>query len=318
VSERTEKGHFKSIFEMAERLESKYINKKSIENLALAGAFDGFKNLHRAMFFTVDGEGQTLTDKVIKYCNQKNNTNDLQASLFMGNDEVMVAEPKISVVEPWTALEQLAREKEVVGFYISGHPLDDYKLVLKHRCNIDCSKLKSGIENYRNKDLFFGGVVTSFENRTSKNGNPFGKLIIEDYHGNIDLAFFGKDYVEFNKYMMKGLFVFVKARVQERYMQPGNWELKILKIDLLQEIKNKAFNQIKLSMKLNDLNQQLVQHLEELINQHKGTSTLEFLIEDDDTKQNLKLFSKKNKISIDQDLIFELEKHSEMKVELVS
>ncbi|MDI1354223.1 MAG: DNA polymerase III subunit alpha [bacterium] len=317
VNERNENGNFVSVFDLAARLDTKAINKKSLEGLALAGAFDSFDQVHRAMFFVPDQEGITLTERIIRYGNQKNLGNDTtQASLFGGDHAIEVSEPLLPKIEPWSALEQLGKEKEVVGFFISGHPLDPYKLVIEHRCNASCTQLKAGLEPFKNREVIFGGIITGFENRTSKTGNAFGKLIIEDYSGSVELMLFGKDFVEYNKFMVQGLFVFVKARVQERYNQPGSLEIKLSKIELLDEVKKNAFNVIRLKIKLNNLDQTVVSKLEALMNRFEGKSSLEFYVEDEDMHQNLKLFSKKNKIAIDSDFLLELEKFPDVKYDL--
>src|SRR5690606_39095095 len=168
-------GKFVSVFDMALRLDSKALNKKSIEGLALAGAFDTFEGIHRAMFFDPDPDGTTLTDRMIKYANQRNLGSDSsQASLFGGDDAIEITEPQLPKVGPWSALDQLSREKEVVGFFISGHPLDPFKLVITHRCNANCAQLEAGLEPFRGREVTFGGIITGCENRTSKTGNAFG------------------------------------------------------------------------------------------------------------------------------------------------
>ncbi|MDX2171782.1 MAG: DNA polymerase III subunit alpha [Bacteroidota bacterium] len=318
IEERNKNGKFTTIFDVAKRLDSKSINKKSIEGLALAGGFDAFEGLHRAMFFTPDVDGQTLTDKMIKYSNQMSLGNDTsQASLFGGEDEIEITEPQLpSKIEPWSALEQLSREKEVVGFFISGHPLDPYKLIIEHRCNANCAQLKAGLEPFKNRDIMFGGVVVDFENRTSKMGKAFGKIVIEDYLGNLEIMLFGKDFVEYSKYMSKGLFILVRAKVQDRYNQPGSLELKINKVELLEEVKKTAFNTIKVKVKLSKINDELVAKLDELANQNSGNSNIEFFIEDEDQKQNIKLFSKKNKIEINDAFILEMDKLVDLNYEL--
>lgn len=319
IDQRNENGKFSSVFDLAQRLDSKSINKKSLEGLALAGGFDSFEGIHRAMFFVPDiADGLTLTDKMIKYSNQMSNGADTsQASLFGGEDEIEISEPQLPTkVEPWSALEQLSREKEVVGFFISGHPLDPYKVVIEHRCNANCAQLKAGLEPFKNREVIFGGIVTGFENRTSKTGNAFGKLIIEDYNGSVELMLFGKDFIEYNKYMVQGLFIFVKARVQERYNQPGSLEIKLSKIELLDEVKTNAFNLIKLKVKLDHVNDILILKLDTLMNQNNGKSSVEFYVEDESTKQNIKLFSKKNKVVIDTGFLAELDKITDLQYEL--
>jgi DNA polymerase-3 subunit alpha len=318
IEERNKNGKFTSLFDLAKRLDSKNINKRSLEGLALAGGFDAFEGVHRAMFFTVDNDGQTLTDKLIKYSNQMSLGNDTsQASLFGGDDEIEITEPQLPTkIEAWSALEQLSREKEVVGFFISGHPLDPYKLILEHRCNANCAQLKAGLEPFKNRDIIFGGIVSDCENRTSKMGKAFGKIVIEDYFGTTEIMLFGKDFVEFNKYMSKGLFIFVKAKVQERYNQPGSLEIKLNKIDLLEEVKKTAFNTLKVKVKLNNLNDSLVIKLDNLITKNVGNSNLEFYIEDEEQKQNVKLFSKKSKIEINDTLLYEIDKLVDLHYEL--
>ena len=317
VAERHANGIFKSVFDLTARLDGKTINKKSVEGLALSGAFDSFENMHRAMFFTPDADGATLTDRMIRYGNQKNLGNDTsQSSLFGEENEVEISEPRLPQVERWSALEELSREKEVVGFFISGHPLDPYRAILDHRCNANCAQLKAGLEPFKNREVIFGGIITGFENRTSKTGNAFGKLIVEDYFGSTELMLFGKDFVEYNKYMVQGLFVFVRARVQERFRQPGSLEIKLSKIELLESVKENAFNLIRLKVKLNALNDNLIVKLDTLMTKHVGKSNVEFYVEDEDMKQNIKLFSKKNKIAIDSEFLLELDKLTEVKYDL--
>ena len=317
VEERKINGPYNNLFDLAARLDSKSINKKSVEGLALSGAFDSFENIHRAMFFNLDKDGTTLTDKMIKFGNQKNLGNDTsQSSLFSEENEIEVFEPKLPEVEKWTAIESLSREKEVVGFFISGHPLDPYKAIIDHRCNINCAQLKAGLELYKNKEVVFCGIVSGFEIKTGKNGDPYGKISIEDYFGFIELTLYRNDYIEFNKFMVKGIFVYVKANIQARYKQPDSLEIKINKIELLETVKSNIFNLIKLRVKLNLITDDLILKLETLLNNNVGKSNLEFYVEDDQTNQIVKLYSKKNKVGIDSDFLEKLGKIPEIKYEL--
>jgi DNA polymerase-3 subunit alpha len=318
VKERDTNGKFISVFDLAQRLDSKTINKKSIENLALAGAFDNFEGVHRAMFFKDDNDpGFSLTELMIKYCNQTKTGNDTsQGNLFGGDEEIEISEPQFPKVEPWNVLTKLSKEKEVVGFFISGHPLDPYQLILKHHCNANCSQLKAGLEPFKNKEVTFGGIVTNFEHRTSKTGNAFGKIVLEDYNGSVELMLFSKDYVEHNKFMVQNLFVYVKARVQERYNQPGSLELKIQKIELLENVKENAFSTIKLKVDLEALNNEFIASLETLFNSSQGKCSVEFYVEDKKENMNVKLFSKKTKVAITNELMLELNKITNLEYEL--
>ena len=318
VAERDANGKFLSVFDLAKRLDSKAINKKSIEGLALSGAMDSFEGVNRAMFFVPEnGDGTTLTDRMIKYGNQMNNGTDTsQASLFGGEDEIEIYEPQLPKVEPWNSLEQLAREKEVVGFFISGHPLDPYKLEIEHLCKANCAQLKAGLEPFKNKEVNIAGIVVGTETRTSKTGNQFGKIVIEDYHGAFDIMLFGKDFVEYQKFMVPQLFIFVKARVQERYNQPGSLELKVQKIELLDDVKQKAFSNLKVKIDLNKLTDELITNLENLFRQFEGKSNVEFYVEDPTENISVKLHSKGYKVAINSDLLFELDRLGSVTTEL--
>ena len=318
IEERNVNGKFVSVFDLAKRLDSKCVNKKSLEGLALAGGFDAMEGMHRAMFFTPDLDGQTLTDKLIKYSNQMALGNDTsQASLFGGDDEVEITEPQLPTkIEPWSKLEELAREKEVVGFFISGHPLDPFKVIINHKCNANCAQLKAGLEPFKGKDITFGGIVTGSEQRTSKTGNAFGKLIIEDYHGALELMLFGKDFVEYNKFMVKSLFVFVKAKVQERYGQPGSLEIKVQKIELLESVKETIFSNMKLRMDINAINEELIANIDAIFSASQGKCNVEFFIEDSAENLSVKLPSKSRKIGITSDLTAALDKIRDLTYEL--
>jgi DNA polymerase-3 subunit alpha len=310
IDERNANGKYTSVFDLAKRLDNKSVNKKSLEGLALAGGFDSFEGIHRAMFFTPDMDGLTLTDRMIKYNNQMSLGNDTsQASLFGGEDEIEITEPQLpQKIETWGQLEQLGREKEVVGFFISGHPLDPFKLIIEHKCNVTCAQLKAGLEPFKGKEVSFAGMVTGFENRTSKTGNAFGKLIIEDYQGALEIMLFSKDYVEFNKFMVNNLFVHVKARIQERYGQPGSLEIKINKMDLLENVKETIFTTMKLKIDVNYLTDDLINSIENILITSQGKCNVEFFVEDATENMSVKLFSKSRKIAVSTDLTNELDK----------
>jgi DNA polymerase-3 subunit alpha len=317
IDERNANGKYSSIFDLAKRLDNKSVNKKSIEGLALAGGFDSFDGTHRAMFFSPDSDGLSLTDKMIKYNNQMNLGNDTsQVSLF-GGDEIEITEPQLPQrIEPWVQLEQLAKEKEVVGFFISGHPLDPFRLIIEHKCTATCAQLKAGLEPFRGKEVTFGGMVTGFENRTSKTGNAFGKIIIEDYQGALEVMLFSKDYVEFNKFMVNNLFVHVKARIQERYGQPGSLELKIIKIELLESIKETIFTNMKLKLDVNSLTDELIASIDAILNSSAGKCNVEFFVEDEKENMNVKLYSKSHKIAVTNELTTQLDKLKSIKYEM--
>ena len=306
VTQRSEAGHYTSIFDLAKRLDTKAINKKSLEALSLAGAFDSFEGITRSMFFAQDKDGNTLTEKLIRYGNSFNTgTETNQASLFGEDSEAQISEPPLPKVEPWGQLEQLAKEKEVVGFYISGHPLDQYKLVIQHACKQTLPEL-ADLKVLDGKDVTVAGIITTVQHRTSKTGKPFGTFAMEDYMGSFEFILFGEDYIKFKNYMSEGFQVFVRAKVQTRFGQAGNFECKIQKIDLLSEIKDKTFNSIKLKVGASDVNHDFIDKIELLINTHPGKCNIEIHVEDKAENLSVKMFSKTKKIDINDEFMNEI------------
>ncbi|HTA61725.1 MAG TPA: DNA polymerase III subunit alpha [Bacteroidia bacterium] len=316
VTQRSEAGPYVSIFDLAKRLDTKAINKKSLEALSLAGAFDSFEGITRSMFFAQDKDGSTLTEKLIRYGNSFNTgTETNQASLFGEDSEAQISEPPLPKVEPWGQLEQLAKEKEVVGFYISGHPLDQYKLVIQHACKQTLPEL-ADLKALDGKDVTVAGIITTVQHRTSKTGKPFGTFAMEDYMGSFEFILFGEDYIKFKNYMSEGFQVFVRAKVQTRFGQAGNYECKIQKIDLLSEIKDKTFNSIKLKVGASDVSNDFIDKIELLINTHPGKCNIEIHVEDKAENLSVKMFSKTKKIDINDEFMNEINRLTVLEYDL--
>jgi len=316
VNQRSEEGNYSSIFDLAKRLDTKAINKKSLEALSLAGAFDSFEGITRSMFFAQDKDGHTLVEKLIRYGNSFNIGNETnQASLFGEDSEAQISEPPLPKVEPWGQLEQLAKEKEVVGFYISGHPLDQYKLLIQHVAKQTLPEL-ADLKLLDGKDVTVAGIITTVQHRTSKTGKPFGTFAMEDYMGSFEFILFGDDYIKFRNYLSEGLQVCVRAKVQTRFGQAGNFECKIQKIDLLSEMKDKTFSSIKLKIGTSDVSHDFVDKIELLINTHPGKCGIEIHVEDKAENLSVKMFSKTKKIDINDELMNELNRLTGVECEL--
>ena len=189
-------------------------------------------------------------------------------------------------------------------------------MIIEHKCNANCAQLKSNLESFKGKEVTFGGIVTGFENRTSKTGNAFGKIFIEDYLGAMEIMLFSKDYVEFNKFMVSNLFVFVKAIVQERYNQPGSLELKIQKMELLENVKESIFSNMKLKIDVNSLTDELINSIDAILIASQGKCNVEFFVEDAAENMSVKLFSKSRKITVNTELTNELDKLGSLTYEL--
>ncbi|MGB3608366.1 DNA polymerase III subunit alpha, partial [Psychroserpens sp.] len=195
VDNRKKDGHYKSIFDLAKRIDLRAANKKAFENLALAGGFDGFGDTHRAQYFQDEGDGITFLEKAIKYgAKHQENENSAQVSLFGATSDVQIAEPIVPPAEEWGTMEKLAQEKEVVGVYISGHPLDDFKVEMKTFCNGNLAMFNE-LDAYVNREITFGGVVTDVQHRVSKQGKGWAMFMVEDYTDSFEFRIFGEEYL---------------------------------------------------------------------------------------------------------------------------
>lgn len=307
VEEREKNGPFKSIFDLVRRINLRAANKKAFESLAYAGGFDSF-GISRATYFFADGNDSiTFLEKAMRYGNgHQDGVNSAQVSLFGDTSEVEMPEPTIPVCEAWGNIEQLKYEKDVVGFYISGHPLDTYKLEMDNFCIHAIGDTKKIDEN-KNKDLVFGGVVTLVHHGITKTGNPWGKIQIEDYNESSELAFFGEDYVKFKQYMVNGLFLFVRGKISERFRGSGNWEFKVSSMQLLSELRDKMARNITIQVPLRSLNEEFISQFNTIIAENAKVEprncTLRFKVVDTEENIAVDLPSKRIKVSPNNEFI---------------
>lgn len=217
---------YKSVFDMAKRIDLRAANKKAFESLAYAGGFDSFKETHRAQYFHVDGDNSTGLEKAVRFGQRhKENESSAQASLFGGGGSAELPEPVLAPCPQWGLIEKLKYEKDVIGIYLTSHPLDNYKFEIKHFCQNNVSELQlinkvkaSEVEEdvllefnkIKNKEVIIGGIIAAANHRVSKNGKPFGILVIEDYSDSFEMMVFGEDYVKFKGYLQEGYFVQIR------------------------------------------------------------------------------------------------------------
>ena len=213
VNERKKNGQFKSIFDLAKRIDLRAANKKAFENLANSGSFDCFTNTHRAQYFHHEGDGVSFLEKTLKFAHRyQDNQNSAQVSLFGESSSIQFPEPEIPPCKTWGTMEKLAREREVVGIYISGHPLDDFKIEMENFCNGTVSSFIN-LEQLINKEITFGGVITDVEHRVSRQGKGWASFTIEDYTNNYEFKIFGEEYLKFRHFLMLNNFVYVRSVV---------------------------------------------------------------------------------------------------------
>ncbi|MES2139458.1 MAG: DNA polymerase III subunit alpha [Bacteroidota bacterium] len=312
VEERSANGPYKSVFDLVRRINLRAANKKTFESLAYAGGLDSF-DIHRATYFFTEGNDNiNFLEKVIRYGNShQEGINSAQVSLFGEESEVDMPEPKIPVCEVWNNLEQLKNEKDVVGFFISGHPLDTYKLEIDNFCYHSVADIKK-IEENKNRDLVFGGIVTNVHNGVTKTGNPWGKITVEDYRESAELAFFGEDYVKFRPYMVTGLFLYVKGKIAERFRNSGNFEFKVNTMQLLSELRDKLAKSLTVSVPINDVSDEFIAKFNDILTTNLEAQprncTLKFKVFDEENVAVL-LPAKKIKLNPNNDLLDLLKLH---------
>tara|TARA_Y100000991_G_scaffold215560_1_gene206528 strand:- start:74 stop:4432 length:4359 start_codon:yes stop_codon:yes gene_type:complete len=305
VNERKNNGNFKSIFDLAKRIDLRAANKRAFESLVYAGGFDSFNN-KRSTYFYDEGNGVIFLEKVLRFGHKyQENLDSAQVSLFGESLDDNILEPNIPQVDAWNSLDMLNKEKEVVGFYISGHPLENYKLELEHFCNYNISELND-LEKNKGKDIHIAGMVSNVEHRFTKKGNPYGTFILEDYHDNFTFFLFGDDYPKYKSYMEEGWFLYLQCRVQERKWGNGELEMKIVGVDLLSEIKDKNLRNLNVSISIDDLNIEIIESIMSLSEKYPGKHHLKFMITDFDEGYQIQLRSKIIKINLENDFIFEL------------
>jgi DNA polymerase III subunit alpha len=272
IQERKQGDRFQDIFSFAERVNLKAVSKKTLESLAMAGVFDSFPHYHRRQYLNTDGGG-SLIEKAILYGQQQRARDAAQQSLFMEMEQQASDDrhrPVIAFCEPYEELERLKIEKEVVGFYISGHPLDPYKVELDNFCNCHTQNVMA----LKGRKAQLAGVVTESQIRESKQGKSFGLFTVEDYEGTLALALFGEDFLR-NRHMLQvGTFVYITGHVVERYRRSDIWELKPQKLSLLSEIRDKMIKSLQIHLSVQQVNTAMAIRLEQIFGQYPGVCPL--------------------------------------------
>ena len=267
VEEREKNGEYKDIVDFVRRSNLKGMNRRCMESLAKAGAFDSLGNIPRSLFFyQKPGENQTFTEKLLHYAAQyQSNQNSSQTDLFGEVQSSTVAEIDMPEVEPWSKVEQLSNEKEVVGFFISGHPLETYKLELSQFATTSISAIKACWASLRGRKLNFGAIITSAAHLMTKNGNGYGRITIEDYDESMELALFGEDYLKFKHLLNMGEFVYIYSEIRPRWnREGGELELKVLNMIPLSELMDKNTKQVEMELDLEDISADFTRKMRDL------------------------------------------------------
>ncbi|GHT44311.1 DNA-directed DNA polymerase [Bacteroidia bacterium] len=310
VRERDANGPFTSIFDFVERINQQSCNKRIIEALCLAGAFDNFPDFTREQIFAENAKGEIFSDTLVSYGTKfQTDKNSSANSLFGGVEAVAIAKPSIPKCEPWSMLERLNKEKEFVGIYLSSHPLDDYYIALNYLCTVKMANFAEARESAAvNQEISMGGIVTGFREGTTKTGNPYGILKLEDFSGSGEIALFGKDYFNYRNYGVKGTSLLVKGTFQPAQWDPSRINFQIRSIEPLSGMKNKV-NNLTITIPLSKLDDELMAELTALLKENPGSSSLHFKIEDTESNLSLSLASAQGKYLVDKNIVRYLEDH---------
>ncbi len=318
IRERKENGSYPNIFDFAERINLRTVNKRNFESLAQAGGFDCFEHYHRRQYLWAPEGEQTLIEKVIRYANSKQAEKDAaQVSLFGGDSAVATPLPRVADMEPFSQMEKLKREKEIVGFYISGHPLDQFEIELESFC-----KPINDINKFPNQEISIGGIVNNVRNGQTKNGKPYGVVNIEDYNGAVELFLLGEKFINHAQYLRPGEFLYITGRVEINWRKkkeikenpsinpsPEDWELQTFAISLLSELREKRGKGIHIRLDARMVDQEFIENITELTEKHPGETDLKIELVDRAENISVELFARKTKINPSNELIAGLKQY---------
>ncbi len=312
IVEHRKDGKYKSIFDLAKRIDLRAANKKAFENLALAGGFDSF-NAHRAQYLHDDGDGIMFVEKVLRYASKYQETqNSAQVSLFGEASEVQIPEPEVPPCEEWGTMKKLKQEREVVGVYISGHPLDDFKIEMESFTNCMVSAFNH-LENFLNKEMCFGGVVSDVQHRESKAGKGWAIFTVEDYEDSYEFKIFGEEYLKWRHFLVPNSFIFGRVLVKEGWTnrdtgKKGEPRLQYNSFQLLHDVMENYSKKLTLKLPLKEVENGKIDLLSDILKTHKGDKQLIFVVYEESEKIKLSMPSRKHKINISKELLEQLQK----------
>ena len=295
ISARDAGGPFESIYDFVERVPLSGLNRRTFESLATAGAFDCFSEIKREDFFYKNNKDESFSEQILRYGQLYQNATQKQGASLFGDDDAtlnLAGRPEIKKAEEWVNIIKLDRERELVGMYLSAHPLDAYYMELNYGCNSSI-KAKDETEPEENKELTFGGMVVDYQEKPSRRGGMFGILKLEDYTGSTELFLFGPQYIEFSKYGRIGTQILVTGKFQRRF-KTEDIKFSITNIRLLEEVKGKLISGITIKLKTQDVNPNLMDVLEEHMNStDEDRHPLSFEVFDPEINRTIKLASNK-------------------------
>ena len=315
IEERKKEGKYNNIFDFICRTSSRSVNKKTYEALALAGAFDCFEKEHRRQFIYSRENELSLIENSIIYSNKLQKEKETrQTSLFSGENGSYIKEPIIPEVEPFSELEKLKIEKDILGLYVSGHPLDKYSFEIENICNTNFKKIKNN-EVIGKSVLFVAGIVTKVEHKISKNGKPYGNVVIEDFSDSYNFIFFSEDYVKFKNFFEEGWFLFLNGKMKNKWNNPDELEFKVDNISLLSKTREKHVKELHIKLDIENINKNLIDELNKNFDSAKGGNChlkVTVLSRNNGKNISVDMISRDIKFHLNDDIIKTLNSRSEL------
>ena len=318
IAERHKNGQYKDIFDFVQRVNLSAVNRKAMESLALSGGFDSF-GIRREQYFAPNAKGDTFVETLLRYGQvYQSEQSSMQNSLFGDMGGVEIQTPPVPDCEAWSTMELLKRERELVGIYLSAHPLDDYAVVLNHMCNLHCPQIGREMDKKAFasiEELTFGGIVTSVSQRWTKTNKPFGIVTIEDFEGQGELALFGEDWTKWQSMLQEEYHIYITAQCVQRFRNnPDAYDMVIKKIEFLSDVKEKSIEKFTVYMDATMFNDAQLTDLETTLKNSTGNVPLYINIHDAKNNTNVQLYSRNITVDVNKKLLTSLDEMAEQGV----
>ena len=318
IAERHKNGQYKDIFDFVQRVNLSAVNRKAMESLALSGGFDSF-GIRREQYFAPNAKGDSFVETLLRYGQvYQSEQSSMQNSLFGDMGGVEIQTPPVPDCEAWSTMELLKRERELVGIYLSAHPLDDYAVVLNHMCNLHCPQIGREMDKKAFasiEELTFGGIVTSVSQRWTKTNKPFGIVTIEDFEGQGELALFGEDWTKWQSMLQEEYHIYITAQCVQRFRNnPDAYDMVIKKIEFLSDVKEKSIEKFTVYMDATMFNDAQLTDLETTLKNSTGNVPLYINIHDAKNNTNIQLYSRNITVDVNKKLLTSLDEMAEQGV----
>lgn len=312
IQEREAHGLYQDIFDFTQRVDFTQVNRKAFESLALSGGFDSF-GIPRESYFTANNKGELFIDTLVRYGQlYQNKKSEIEHSLFGGDDAVEIATPPIPKPELWSNIEKLNREHELVGIYLSAHPLDEFSVVLKSMCNTSCTELGDNEELAKKADVVFGGMITAVKDKFTKTGKPCGFVTIEDFSGTGEIPFFGEEWGKWKGMMVVGSTIYLTGKCTQRYRDSNYYDFRINDVQYLQTVRDKQIHKLTIVVDSGAMDEEVVNDIISMLQDSEGNTQLCFQVMDKKHHTSVMLHSGLHGISLHHDLIRYIEGNPNM------